>query len=81
MEYKLNFIVIRWKTRGAPAVPLGLNNNKVKFIFHSIYRVLQYNRTPALAQMFHTDVGIPLTAANVHPVLDRVRSALLPVPG
>ena len=81
LENKILNIKICSKTRGAPAVPLAPNNNKVKFIFYSIYRVLQYNRTPALAQMFDMDVGIPLTAANVHPVLDRVRSALLPVPG
>ena len=80
MEYKLNFIIIQAKRDRRSSAGFPPNYNKVKFIFHSIYRVIQYNRTLALAQLFHTDVDIPLTAANVHPVLDRVRSALLPVP-
>ena len=56
-------------------------SNKATLISDFIYFVIQYNRTPALAQLFVTVSNIPLTAANVHPVLDRVRSALLPVPG
>ena len=51
----------------------------IKLSLYSIQYIVYYDIIEH--RLFSTDVDIPLTAANVHPVLDRVRSALLPVPG
>ena len=40
-------------------------------IWNIVYLVLQYKHSAAQAALFYTEFMIPLTAANVRPVLDR----------